>query len=187
MAKKKISNNLLSILLGFAILTSIVGILASMNILSPLTGAATQQNATVNLTVIGVSSCILSDSNINFSVPLVRLSSNKSDDPAVNDYHALENDGNTNLSITAWGATDLWGTTNNDNKWMIRCNNTQSGVCTSTYANVPNIVGSAVTVLDGLESEDTIDLVYLGVNVTVPNDEPSGIKGGFITYICTEI
>ncbi|MBU1245571.1 MAG: hypothetical protein ABIJ20_02615 [Nanoarchaeota archaeon] len=189
---KKISNNLLSVLLSFAILTSVVGILASMNILSPLTGAATSANATVNISVTSIASCTMADTHINFTA-LARGATNWSEATnssgygMVNDWHTLENDGNTNLTITVWGSEALWDSTNNDANWMARCNNTQSGTCTTTYANVPNTVGSAITVLTGLEPLDASDLASFGLNVTAPNDELTGSKSGTLTYICTTV
>lgn len=184
MAKNKISNNLLSILLSFAILTSIVGILASMNILSPLTGAAVD-TGTVTTNVTDSLSCSATDSTIAFN-NLGGGGYNSSDLTA--DHHTIENNGNVNLSVQSYATAELWDSYSAPTKyWGINCNTTQSGTCNNTYGLLPNDGGTYWNLVSGLEPLDSIDALTVSVNITAPTDEANGEKSGTITYYCISV
>ena len=155
-----------------------------MNILSPLTGAATD-TGTVTTNVTDSVSCTASDSTIAFG-NLASSGTNNSD--ITGDHHVVENNGNVNLTIQAYASAELW-----DNyaaptaNWQVNCNATQTGVCNSTYANLPENGGSYWDILDGLEPGDATDEGTFSIKITAPADEPNGEKSGTVTYYCISV
>ena len=186
--KIKISNNILSALLIFAIFSMVLGVWVNFDRLSPLTGEATG-NATVTLVLDSAVSCTTTagdgDNSIVFG-NLTRGSSETSDGEA--DYHIIENDGNVELTIEAYTFEDLW--TNAlylapHQYWQIACNSTQSGTCNTSWRHV-DIEAQKSEIINSLNGNATLDIVTVEVNVTGPStDEPTGEKSGSITYYCT--
>ncbi len=183
----KLSNNVLSILLGFAILFSIAGTWMSISYidsLNLLTGKATDTaSGTTQLTVASATSCSAVDNAINFGT-MARSTSNTSE--IANDFITIQNDGNLDANVTVYATEELWdsaGYQTPSDYWMIHCNASESGTCNTTYLQVPNTDGNML--VTNLDSLDTIDLLTVGVNVTVPADEPAGAKSGTLLFTCT--
>lgn len=180
----KFSNNTLVVLLFFVIIVSIFGTWVSLSYIDSLdllTGHAID-TGTTNLTVTGVTSCSATDDDISFG-SMIRDISN--DSATTGDYITIENDGNTAINITAYATAELWDDVSYQTAssyWQIRCNNSESGTCNTTYGNVPGADGNLIAYL--LASDDGTDLLTVGVNVTVPSDEVSGVKSGTLTFNC---
>jgi hypothetical protein len=185
----KISNNTLAVLLSFALIISVFGTFASVyyiDSLNLLTGRATNDWGNVTLSVTGAVSCQTSDKAIAFGA-MTRGSTN--DSYGIGDYFTLNNNGNTLINVTVNATENLWDTAAYNppsSYWQIKCNNTQTGSCaTTSYANVPALI-TAVEVVTNLQSADGSDNVTIAVNVTVPNDEPTGSKSGQVTFWCSQ-
>jgi hypothetical protein len=180
----KFSNNTLVVLLSFAILISVFGTwtsLSYMDSLDLLTGRATD-TGTTSLTVTGVTSCTATDNTIAFGT-MVRDISN--DSSTTGDYITIENNGNTQINITAYSTAELWDDATYQTPsayWQVNCNAVESGTCNSTYGDVPGSDGNLIAYL--LNPDDATDVLTVGVNVTVPSDELSGAKSGTLTFNC---
>ena len=146
-----------------------------------MTGKATD-TATTTLTVTGVASCTATDNAIAFGT-MERGTSN--DSTVTGDYITVENDGNSQINISVYATAELWdGATYQapSSYWQIKCNNSESGTCNSTYGNIPAVDGNLLVI--DLDSADPTDLLTVGVNVTIPSDEASGAKSGTLTFSC---
>jgi hypothetical protein len=180
----KFSNNTLVVLLSFAIMVSVFGTWMSLSYIDSydfLTGRATD-TGTTSLTVSGVTSCSATDNNISFGT-MVRSTSNDSADAG--DYITIENDGNTQINITAYATAELWDDASYQATslyWQVRCGTAESGTCNTTYGNVPDADGNLIAYL--VNPDDATDSFTVGVNVTVPSDEVSGAKSGTLTFNC---
>jgi len=188
--KIKISNNILSALLIFAILSMVLSVWVSFDTLSPLTGEATG-NATVTTNVTIAVDCTTTTGDGDNLIAFGNLARNtESSSQSVTDYHAVENNGNSNLTIEAYAidtsTNQLWEWVSSPSiYWKVACNSTDSGTCNASYG----ILGSeAVKTYLGthLGVNSTNDLMTIGINITVPDEEPTGQKSGVVTYYCTE-
>ena len=185
----KVSNNTLAVLLLFALVISVFGTLASVyyiDSLNLLTGRATNDWGNVTLSVTGAVSCQTSDNAIAFG-SIARGTSN--DSYNASDYFTVNNNGNTLINVTVNATENLWDTATYNPPsayWQIKCNNTDTGSCaTASYANVPAVT-NAVELVTNLQSAAGSDNVTVAVNVTVPNDEPTGSKSGQVTFWCSQ-
>jgi hypothetical protein len=177
----KISNNSIIVLLFIAIIASISGTFFAMNFLSEIVTGAATTTGNVTLTIPSSADCTASDNLIAFGT-LAQGGSNQSE-PAL-DFIVVNNTGNVNLKITAAATVELFSTQSAPSiYWQIHCNTTLSGVCNNTYHPVHNTGSVLITALD---YSDIIDNVTIGINVTVPNDEPTGDKNGELTFTCLE-
>ncbi len=180
----KFSNNTLVVLLSLAIMVSVFGTWVSLSYIDSLdllTGRATD-TGTTSLTVSGVTSCTASDNTIAFGT-MERGTSN--DSVTVNDYITIENNGNTQINVTAYATAELWDDATyqtTSDYWQVRCNTSESGTCNTTYGNVPGADGNLIAYL--VNPDDSTDAITVGVNVTVPSDELSGAKSGTLTFNC---
>lgn len=165
-----------------------------LNYIDALTGAATSGTGTTNLTITSVVSCSMLDNLVSF-YEMARGESNTSDalmngqtNTSKPDFFEIENNGNVNITVVANTTKDLWVTTPaSSTNWRIRCTSTADGnaTCSSTYANV--LRASSTTLITGLSPIDGgYDNFSVGINVTVPNDEPSGAKNGTVTFTCSQ-
>ncbi|MBT6995009.1 hypothetical protein HN865_03240 [Candidatus Woesearchaeota archaeon] len=178
-----LSNNVLTTLLVFSIIVSIFGTWTVLSYMDSdlLTGKATD-TATTTLTVTGIASCTATDNTISFGT-MERSTSN--DSVIVGDYITVENDGNSQINISVYATGELWDDVTYQapsSYWQIKCNNSESGTCNTTYANIPAVDGNLVSI--DLDSADSTDLLTVAVNVTVPSDEVSGSKSGTLTFSC---
>lgn len=188
--KIKISNNVLSALLIFAILSMVLSVWISFDTLSPLTGEATA-NATVTTNVTIEVDCTTTTGDGDNLIAFGNLAKGStSSSITISDYHAVENNGNSNLTIEAYAintpTNQLWEWVSTPSiYWKVACNSTDSGTCNASYG----ILGTeAIKTLIGthLGVNSTNDLMIVGINITVPADEPTGDKSGVVTYYCTE-
>ncbi len=107
------------------------------------------------------------------------------DSETVSDYITVENNGNVLLNISAYETEDLWDVVANqapNANWRIRCNTAEAGTCNTSYTNIPTSDGHIL--VKGLTPSDAADVLTVGVNITVPNDETSGAKTGTIRFVC---
>jgi len=186
--KLKISNNNLSVLLVMVIVVSLFGTFASITYLSSngITGFATSNvTGTTSVTVSSETSCTAVDNTIAFGT-LARGAVNDSE--TLSDYITIENNGNSVINVSAYATEDLWDVVSNqapNANWRIHCNTVQDGgstTCTADYTNIPTSDGVVLSEL--LVPADATDLLTVGVNITVPNDETAGAKTGTIKFVC---
>jgi len=186
----KVSNNILSVLLGMVILLSLFGTFTSVSYLSSntITGHATSNvTGTTSVTVESQTSCTAGDSTIAFGT-LARGITNTSEDLDTPDYITIENNGNAVINVSAFASEELWDVVGNqapNANWAIHCNAAQDGgstSCETVYENLPTSDGVILSQL--LVPADATDLLTVGVNITVPSDETAGAKTGTITFVC---
>lgn len=192
----KVTNNVLSLLLVFAIIISVFSTWISLSYIDSfnlLTGKATSGEGTTNLTITSVVSCAINDSLISFG-ELARGATSESN--TVNDTMMLTNDGNTNITIVAnVTASSNWLWTNKQSStafWAIGCNGNDdsNATCDTAWQNVPGS-DSSVTLISKLgpvanEGGTPLDNVTIKFNVTVPSDEPAGYHNGTVTFWCSQ-
>ena len=186
--KLKISNNTLSVVLVMVIAISLFGTFAGVSYISSnsITGHATSNvTGTTSVTVSSETSCTASDSTIAFGT-LDRGAVNDSE--TITDFITIENNGNSVINVSAYTTEDLWDVAGNqapDANWRIRCYTAQDGgstTCNDTYTEILTSDGSILATL--LVPADATDVLTVGVNITVPNDETSGAKTGTIKFVC---
>jgi hypothetical protein len=184
----KASNNTLSVLLVMVMAISLFGTFASVSYISSnsITGHATSNvTGTTSVTVDSETSCTAVDSTIAFGT-LARGVVNDSEEQS--DFITIENNGNAIINVTAYMTEDLWDVASNqapNANWRIHCNSVQDGgstTCTGSYGNIPTSDGIVLSNL--LVPADATDLLTVGVNITVPNDETAGAKTGTIKFVC---
>ena len=179
-----ITNNTLAFGLFLALFLIIGGTWVSLNFIDDLTGAATSGYGSTNVTVTSVVSCSIDDNLISFG-EMARGINNDSE--RISDYFVISNDGNVNLTVVSNASVNLWSSSPAPtSNWRIRCSSTDDGnaTCSGTYENIP--ASGSLQLISGLTPVDGIDSLSIGVNITVPNDEPSGYKNGTILFTCSQ-
>ncbi len=201
---RRISNNVLLVLVVFAVISSVIGTLVSLNMIS-LTGRATTLEGTTNLTVTSVTSCAINDSLVSFGSmqrneynTSAELNTTSDEAGSIGDFMMITNDGNTNITIFVNVSVDeddwLWDTKPSSSTfWAVRCENSDDGNSSNnqSWADVPGEGNPAYTIITRLTpvanaGGTPLDNVTVGFNVTVPADEPTGYKNGTVTFFCSE-
>jgi len=145
-----------------------------------ITGAATT-TGNVTLSIPSAADCSATDALIAFGT-LAQGASNQSE-PSL-DFIVINNTGNVNLAITVAQTVDLFSAESAPSAyWLVHCNDSSTGTCNETYFQIDGTYRDLVT---GLQFADGSDNLTVGVNVTVPNDEPSGDKNAELTFTCLE-
>ncbi len=190
---KEITNGTLILLIVGAIVVSVAGTLVSLNKLSQfsgygLTGMISNVDsgtATANLT-------IASSNWINVSDTIIELGTidvgKWNDSDTVEDWWVVQNDGSVNISIEIYNAsyqsakgagpfTGLGGCMDDNSCFMVRCKNSTypQADCNTTFGRLNSAAGQIAVITDLSNLEDN-DIAYFGVNVTVPESEPAGLK-----------
>ena len=201
MAKLKLSDNQLTLLLMVAIFISLVSTLTIYQLGTyKITGYQTTptSEAQANLTVESQVGCDFIDNFIDLgSVP--QDESNNSD--IVVDYWVIQNTGTENVTVnisvynppSGWlftSATACGGDCQAETQyWQYYCNQSQSlsGIClVSSYTDVRALMTEEIA-LTGLESGLTYHNATFGVNATVPSGESSGSKYGDVQARCVVV
>jgi len=199
---KEINNSTLALFVVMAIVVSVFGTLLSLNKLNQLgdtsiTGmlsTTATQTGTANLTVPSVAAINLTNNTVELGViPVEEYNDSYNKD----DYFRVRNDGTVNVSIQVkdasqlnQGLVDRNGTgpftsittsggclaTTPATCFMIWCNKTQSGRNCNTTDKIAMRTEYTTVFLWALNSSDGSDVVWFGVNATVPRNEPSGKK-----------
>ncbi len=220
---KDISDNTLITLLFVAIVISIVsGLMISQRLsqVSSITGyAAAAANATATLTVQTFSSLTFSDNAIDWGSGGVNTTARNNCalntlDNAVYDYGcrgftlemtglALENNGNTNLTITlvsnvsaaqfigGTGSAFQWNVTNEEANSCF--NGTQDSAVAKTNTTGFEDITDTTEAADGkvicnkLIFLDATDTLNISINISIPYDSPSGYRSARLTAYGTVI
>jgi hypothetical protein len=183
----KVSNNSLVVLLFVAIIASVGGTFVSVSFMDDIiTGAATTLG-NVTLTIGGTANCNATDDLIAFGTMTQGATNQTTGDTGAYDWITIENTGNVNLDITAETSADLFASYAAPTAyWRIFCNTTQGGgTCNATVHNLQES-SNATELITGHVFADSTDEVYIGMNITIPMDEPVGAKHGDILFTCTE-
>jgi len=174
------SNNVLAILLVFAIFLSVLSTFTGISKLGGITGFATNTSE-VNLTVAATT---------DFSLPMraidmgtLSIGQSNATKATGNPYPWLvQNDGSVFINITV-NSGQLFATqAAASNYYMFNCtaNETTCGTGSAT-TNTQMPISSAVAAIGLLNYSDATDEVALYVGVTVPPGESSGTKGAVVT------
>jgi len=183
----KVSSNNLVILLIVAIIASVGGTFVSVSFMDAVaTGAATTLG-NVTLTIGGTANCDATDDLIAFGTLTQGGTNQTTGDTGARDWITIENTGNVNLDITAETSANLFASyaapTPN---WRIACNVTQgTGSCNTTFHNLQESSNSTM-LITAHQFGDSVDEVYINMNVTIAMDEAVGAKHGDILFTCTQ-
>ena len=210
---EEISNKTLAMLLVAAIVVSLGGTLVSLNKLGEfraggITGFATEQSGTANLSITQTVAIYLSDSNIQFGPGIVNTSitaynnatllSNKTNarplgtwDWTSADYFTLENIGNVDTNISVYAEDpDSWigggaatGSIPLPLAWFAMTNE-ESGACTGTQADTWTTLDETTnqTVCDELSSIGTSNEINISVKVLIPSNATDGSKTNTVIF-----
>ena len=135
---------------------------------------------------------VRNDGTVNISI---RIYSTSTDDQNGNGT-ATDGRGPFSSTTTAAGCLNNFGTVNIPNAcFTVACNSTQSGnstnntaLCNTTYDALPiNANGAASRLLAvNLSPTASIDQAVFGVNITVPEAEPAGLKEQDVTFLAAQ-
>jgi hypothetical protein len=148
--------------------------------------------AQVLVTVATTVSISLPISSIDFGSMNLGSSDNTTDgSPAP---FVIQNDGSVAVNVTV-NATQLWsgsGATGTSSYYQFLSAENESGSVTdpnvdlvSSWTDMP-IATTAVKVVDRLGFTDTADAVNVHIKVTVPSDEPAGVKSSTVIFTAIE-
>ncbi len=162
-------------------------IFSNADYLTSITGAQTSTPTGIaNVTVSSTTYISLPVATIDFGTL-----DNNANNNTINDSPApfqLQNDGTVDVNVTV-GATNLFSTsTNPSNAYQFACGTGELACPTgsvTTFTNMP-ATGSPVLVVADLPFTDSGDQIEIDINVTVPNDEPAGVKGSTVTFVATQ-
>ena len=180
MADEGISNNVIAALLVVAIVLSIGGFYMIMAKPVGITGAwSTSQNGTVSANATATLSIMLTDASINLGNIATNATRSSSD---ASDYFVLENDGNTVADIQVNATNPFSSATKCPSLPCAGFYSVSAGATNANCANNSNMAGaSSGLLLDNLNYVDGSDTSSIGVSVTIPGDEPPGVKSSTVT------
>ena len=183
-ARKRISNELIAIMIVVLVVVSIMGFLPLLK--GPqLTGA---QVAETWLELTQEVGCNFDDGSINFSTMKkdVTRARNTNWSDQVGDWWIINNTGTIDLSINISVSGGNWLFTSQaaaSPYWQYMCNESDSGTCTvASFANVPST--ATTLMLSNLSETAGSDTSIFAVNASVPNEESAGAKNGTVIASC---
>src|SRR3989344_4633156 len=179
MGFKEISNKHLAILIGFAIMLSIIGLFISPApvITGGLIFNITNSTGTTSFAVKGNLVVTLTDAAINLGS--LEFGENKSSEN-VSDWFEFRNDGSVDFDVYAYGAASPFSSTTNGantlptNYYQVHGYSTTSGLVNTTYRAVPNSLANKTLLFSGIVNTDGIDTGKVGIKVEIPIDEDAG-------------
>ncbi|MBI2136832.1 hypothetical protein HYU06_07205 [Candidatus Woesearchaeota archaeon] len=184
-----ISNKTLAVLVSFAIIVSIAGLISTLSIKNQEITGATISNVT---NIPGTTSFVVSDNIIltltDDTINLGNLGTTESaSSDTVSDFFRLTNDGTINFNVFAYGVSSPFSSTTNganllpNNNYKVYAKNATGGTANTTVRNVPNAIANKTLLVSALSFVNGNDIAYLGINVTVPPDETAGSKSAVLT------
>ncbi|MEW5896508.1 MAG: hypothetical protein AB1668_02345 [Nanoarchaeota archaeon] len=194
-----VSNKLLAFLVGIGVLISLVSLIASLSsptiIAGSSTGAAitnvTSGAGTTSLAVRANLVLTLIDSAIDLGTLEIGATNVSSDN--VTDYFTVRNDGSVNFDVYAYGSTSPFTSSTGgadtlpNSYFQVNLDSTQSGILNRalnySYTDVPSGVATKVLLLSALSKANTADEANIGIQVSIPDDEPAGSKSADITIL----
>ncbi|MBU0459432.1 MAG: hypothetical protein KJ771_01350 [Nanoarchaeota archaeon] len=191
---KEVSNQTLVVLVGVAIVISVIGLLTSTLSTQNITGTLiTNVTADTGTTSFGVKSNIvltITDPAINLGD--LEIDENKTSED-VTDWFVIRNDGSIDFDVYAYGIDSPFTSTANganllpNNYYFVHANSSDSGTANTTYVSVPNGVGNKHLLIDALDNEGGLDTAKIGIKVIVPHDEQAGAKTADLTIYVESI
>ena len=190
-----VSNKTLAVLVSLAIIVSIAGLVLTLGMKNQrIPGAAvTNVSSGSGTTSFSVGSFLiltLSDNTVNLGS--FGIGESASSDSA-SDFFTARNDGTINFDVYAYGAsnsdspfiTSTGGANLLPNEYYkVYGKDSVSGTANTTYRNVPAAVGNRTLLVKNVGYTNGADTARLGVNVTIPADEPAGSKSAtLIVYV----
>lgn len=207
MNKKGISNQALVALVIAAVIVSIAGTWISLSKLKTIeiTGLATEQTGTINVTAAAAADISLPTNSVNFST----LSNGQVNDTSTAAFTGpapfnISNDGNVCVNITVRRTQTGWlsgtvtgGNTSNNNgtlfnvtcygNWTASSAGCRVGTQNGTgplgsggWTNLTN--GSAILAIGGLNYSSGNDTAEVEIRIHVPSDEAAGSKQTTVTF-----
>lgn len=180
------SNKTLASLLVVLIVISGISLFVVMTKMtgSGVTGYASSTGVGVtNVTVSEVTYINVTDNFIELGI-LEPGSTNNSEN--VNDFFTVQNDGSININISVYDATSPFsgtGCSATPNSCYQVHGNSSDGSIDAAYTNVPSGAGTQHLLCHDVPFADGGDECVIGVQMTIPVDEPSGTKTSTMTIV----
>jgi len=197
-------NNILMIVAIVAVTFALVNLIIHYDDAVEFTGFATgQDTGTANVTILSQASVEFITNTIDWGLGSVNeiptsalLVTNGTVDggnwSAVSQALVLQNDGNTNISVTLTStlATTFLGGTAVTPLFQLKVSDNETDSCDSAHNEMTDFTevnGTAQNACLNLSSYNIFDTIKIDVQLRVPSDASPGIKGAVITAIATPI
>ena len=197
-------NNILMIVAIVAVTFALVNLIIHYDDAVEFTGFATgQDTGTANVTILSQASVEFITNTIDWGLGSVNeiptsalLVTNGTVDggnwSAVSQALVLQNDGNTNISVTLTStlATTFLGGTAVTPLFQLKVSDNETDSCDSAHNEMTDFTevnGTAQNACLNLSYYNTFDTIKIDVQLRVPSDASPGIKGAVITAIATPI
>lgn len=185
----EISNKTLAVLVGIAIVVSLVGLLAGRG---RITGMAVEENETgaVNVTVTSDIDINATDASIDFGT-MINQQCNTSE--GLGDNITIQNIGATPVDIDYWADDCLFGKQNASDDACVAADNAykikfDKGGCSatsiSTYTNT--VIGFGSVAVDAVTDCETDDEFTVLIQACVPVYETPGAVGSTLNFKATQ-
>ena len=200
-----ISNKTLAILVGIAIVISLVGILSiGKGGIVYMTGKGTSGagpvtfNATSEVSIKVTGSIDWGNGRVNSTATSATLDSNAGTVvggtwSAITKYIVIENDGTVNISVnlSADGSNNAAGLVGGTSPtFQMKAIETESGACAgtlgTTYTDVPSSAEIPFNICDLLQYGLTVDQFNVSAKLVIPSDAPAGARNATITFSATQ-
>jgi len=200
-----ISNKTLAILVGIAIVVSLVGILSiGKGGVVYITGKGTSGqgpvsfNATTEVSIKVTGSIDFGNGRVNATANNATLDSyDGTDIGGTWTFSAqsikVENDGTVNVSVnlSADGNNNANGLIGGTSPlFQMKGFVTESGACVTlqtTYANVPNSTQTPLAICDLLQYVNSADEFNVSAKLVIPSDAPAGARNATITFSASQV
>ncbi|HDQ60106.1 MAG TPA: hypothetical protein ENN30_02835 [Candidatus Woesearchaeota archaeon] len=200
-----ISNKTLAILVGIAIVISLIGLLnMEKGRVAYFTGAGTSGegpvtfNATSELSILVSDSINWGDGRVNSDAPNATLDSSAGTVEGgswtpIEAYIKITNDGTVNISVNVsagenQNAEGLIGGTNPEFK--IKAHETETGACAGTliseWTSVPNSTETPIVICNLLRHGIDQDEFNVSARVVIPSDAEAGERNATLTFSASE-
>lgn len=200
-----ISNKTLAILVGVAIVVSLLGILSiGKGGVTYMTGRGSSGsgpvsfNATSEVSIKVTGSIDWGNGRVNSDAPYATLDSDADTVVGgswtpIQQYINVENDGTVNISVNVNAngdnnANGLIGGTSP--AFQMKGVSTESGSCVtlaSSYTNVPNATETPFQICDILQYVNDADSFNVAAKVVIPSDAATGARNATITFSATQV
>ena len=187
---EEMSNKTIAVLVVCSIVVSALGMviaLSKFDSFPSITGfASSSGTGTTNVTISATTYITMTDDFIDLGSLEPNEVKNSED---ATDYFTVQNDGSVNIDVALYDAASLFSgtdcSTTPNSCYKANGATAESGSVNTTYGVVPNGAPTKVTVITGLTPTDSVDSATIGVEVTVPPDEPAGDKTTSMTIVAT--
>ena len=181
-----INNNVLGVLVVFAIIASLGAATFTYNTLSQVQTVGSATGITT-LNLQGDAIITLVNDNVDFGTVNLGSSEDTEDDIPV--PFIVQNDGNVNVDVTI-EADDLWAQAPNPSSYFqFHCGDSGLTVCgigsPTIWTDIPEN-GMPILAISNLDYQSGSDTLEVEVRIEVPDDEVPGVKSSVVTLTPSE-